>query len=64
MCIPIKDEASDSKTVRHPYVHAVNLATGWNPVLAAMGAQGWELVTVLGEQAGNTIVAACFKRPR
>ena len=64
ICVPAADEASNVKSVKHRYVHAVNLPNGWNKVLAAYGEQGWELVAVLQTFQGDEIAAACFKRPR
>lgn len=62
-CVAIEDEASASTVVRHPYNHAVNLATGWNPVLAAYGKDGWELVTVVAQPGMPPVIGlACFKR--
>jgi hypothetical protein len=63
LCVPAEDGANNNaKNVKNTVFAWLNTPTGWNKLLTSYGAQGWELVGVIGDQV--SIGAVCFKRPR
>jgi hypothetical protein len=63
LCVPWKDTVKDARNVHSHRIETVSHPNGWNPLLAAYGQQGWELVNTTTGSEGKFIFGACFKRP-